>query len=92
MVKRRYYRIRDGLTRIYQVLSKAAKARGETTCPGTGEPLIDLSQEALTVRAALSKKTLLVRNTTIHSNGDFILTVDTDAFSAARRSAMTNAF
>jgi hypothetical protein len=73
MVKRRYYHIRDALISRHQVFYEAAKARGETTCTQTGKPLIDLSQKTFTVLEALSRKELLVhdstsQNTDIHSH------------------------
>jgi hypothetical protein len=86
MVKLRYYRIRDMLSNRQKELYKAAKARGETTCPHTGKPLIDLSQEGLTVLAALSRQKLLVRNCSSQNSEDFILTLDEDLFSGSPKS------
>jgi hypothetical protein len=94
MVRKRYYRIRDSLISHHQGLYKAAKARGESTCPETGEPLIDLSQENFEVLAALSREELLVRNSTCQNidNEKFILNVDPDTDSVARRSVATKTF
>jgi hypothetical protein len=92
MVKLRYYRIRDMLSDRQKELYEAAKARGETICPHTGKPLVDLSQEGLTVLAALSRKKLLVHNSTSQDNEEFILTLDEDLFSGLPRSVTMTAF
>jgi hypothetical protein len=94
MVKKRYYRIRDCLISYHQELYEAAKARGETTCPETGKPMIDLSQKKFRVLAALSRKELLVRDITSQStdNEEFVLTVNPYTDSVARRSVTTKTF
>jgi hypothetical protein len=93
MAKRRYSSIRDGLIRHHKALFKKAKARGQTTCPRTGKPLIDLSQERYRVLEALSKKKLLVRDLESESIDEFILTIEKDIFSPNRKSVtMLKAF
>jgi hypothetical protein len=91
-VKRRYFHIREALVRRHQQNYKAARARGETTCARTGEPLIDLSNKDFTVLAALSRKQLLVRKSTIHNNEEFILIVDSRDCIVERRSATQNRY
>jgi hypothetical protein len=92
VAKRHYFHIREDLIHRHQELFKAAKARGETTCPQTGKPLIDLSDQNCKVLVALSKKTLLVRDNADRNNEVFILIVDPDTDSIPRRSAATQMF
>jgi hypothetical protein len=92
MLKKRYYHIRDCLISRHQELCEAAKARGEETCSQTGKALIDLSQDNVTVLAALSRKELLVRDRSSESNEKFILTVEPATESISRKSVTMKTF